>query len=163
MDKKITIELYNFTLLHKGFSSAVKFIVIASSYVFFVLFAVMTGFLVFFEDERLFKFVGVVSAVILFNMLLRKIIGRKRPFESLGIKSIVEHKSSGSFPSNHSASSMVIAVAFLYLNCIWGSILLFMAFITGISRVFAGLHYISDVLFGFFVGGGLGVFLLFLV
>jgi len=161
IDKKIVLKMYNFTLTHKFFCSIIKFVINISSYVFFLLFTFMTIILVICDDCRVFKFTGVVGGVILFNIFLRKIIDRKRPFEVLEITSLVEHKNSGSFPSNHSASSMIIAIAFLYLNFVMGFLLLFMAVVTGISRVFAGLHYISDIIGGFFVGAFFGYLLFF--
>lgn len=162
IDKKIVLELYNFTLRHKFFHLVIKFIINISSYVFFLLFIVEAAILVLCGDFRVFKFASIVIGVIFFNMFLRKVINRKRPFDVLGIKSLVEHKSLGSFPSNHSASSMIIAVAFMYLDFNIGFWILFMALITGISRVFAGLHYVSDVIGGFFVGAFLGCLLFFM-
>lgn len=156
MDERIFFKLYNFTVKHKIAYSVVDFIVRASSCVFFVLFGICAVVLAFLCDERIFRFIFVVFAVIAFNMILRKLIGRTRPFDKFGIKSVVWHKSGGSFPSNHSASAMVIAMAFFYLNFVLGAIVFFMAIITGVSRVFAGLHYPSDVICGFFVGIFLG-------
>ncbi len=156
MDKKIVLKLYDFTLNRKGVYNFIKFIVNISAYIFFLIFGIMTVTLAVIGDERVFKFFFVTVFIIFFNMLIRKLIGRKRPFDVLKINSIVSHKSAGSFPSNHSASAMAIAVAFFYMSHICGIIIFAMAIVTGIARVFAGLHYLSDVLAGFFVGIFLG-------
>ncbi len=162
MDKKIFLRLYNFTLNHKIIYSVIRFIVQISAYAFFFIFGVMSAILVFFRDERFFRFFFITVFVIFFNMIIRNLIGRKRPFDALKTKSIVYHKSEGSFPSNHSASAMIISFAFFYINYRIGTIIFIMAVFTGISRVFAGLHYLSDVLAGFFVGiffGYIGFFI----
>ncbi len=163
MDKYIFFKLYNFTMKHKIAYSIVEFIVRASSCVFFILFGICSVGLAFLRDERFFKFVFVVCFGIAFNMILRKIIGRTRPFDEFKIESVVWHKSGGSFPSNHSASAMIIAMAFFYLNEIFGAIVFLLAVVTGVSRVFAGLHYPSDVICGFLVGTLLGYFGFFLL
>lgn len=163
MDKKIVIKLNRFAIEHRHFYNAISFIIKSSAYIFFVMFAVMAIFLIIKFDNRVIRFILVPTITILFNMTIRKIIGRKRPFDALNIKSIVEHSSIGSFPSNHSASAMVIAMAFFYINKIFGTIVIFMAIITGSSRVFAGLHYPSDVIAGFFVGAIFGYVGLYLI
>lgn len=156
MDKKIFLMLYNFTLNHKFVCVIIKVIVYISAYIFFLLFGIMSAILLIYNDERFFRFFFVTVFVILFNMIIRKVINRKRPFDIFGIDSIVYHKSGGSFPSNHSASAMIISFAFFYINHMAGIITFIMAFITGISRVFAGIHYLSDVIAGFFVGSFFG-------
>jgi len=164
MDKKIVLELYNFTLRHMMVRRCVKLIVSASAWLFFIFFAAEAAILMLTGDFRALPFCVVPFITIVFNMFLRKLVGRKRPFDAIGFKSVVGHKSVGSFPSNHSASAMVIAFAFLYLSVFFGVIMAALAVITGFSRVLAGLHYLSDVLVGLFVGaffGYIGFFLLF--
>ena len=152
MDKKIVIKLHNFALNNKIVYNFIKFIINISAYIFFIIFGITTAILAIYNDEKTFRFFFVTVFIIFFNMLIRKLIGRKRPFDVLKINSIVSHKSAGSFPSNHSASAMAIGLAFFYINHTYGIIIFIMAVITGVSRVFAGLHYLSDVLAGFFVG-----------
>lgn len=156
MDKKIFLLLYNFAFKHKIIYNAVKLITKGSACFFFVIFGIETVFLAACWDERIFCFFFPVVFVICFNMFLRKVIGRKRPFIELKKESMVKHKENGSFPSNHSASAMIIAFAFFYINDKAGVIVFIMAVITGLSRVFAGLHYLSDVIAGFFIGAFFG-------
>ncbi|MCI8805711.1 MAG: phosphatase PAP2 family protein [Clostridiales bacterium] len=156
MDKKIVLKLYDFTMNRKGVYNFIKFIINVSAYIFFLMFGIMTITLAVTGNEKIFKFFFVTVFIIFFNMFVRKLIGRKRPFDVLKINSIVSHKSAGSFPSNHSASAMAIAFAFFYVSRTCGAIIFVMAVVTGMARVFAGLHYLSDVLAGFFVGIFLG-------
>lgn len=58
-----------------------------------------------------------------------------------------------SFPSNHAANSMAIATIFILIlgSKYWALYLL--AIVTGISRVYIGVHYPGDILVGFILGG----------
>lgn len=163
MDKKIVLKLYNFTSSNKMAYNLIKAIINISSYIFFVMFGAAAAVLIITRNEKAFKFIFATAIIIIFNMAARELIGRKRPFDTLGINSIAEHKSVGSFPSNHSASAMAIAMAFSYVDYIYGAVVFVMAIITGVSRVFAGLHYLSDVLAGFFVGIFLGYVIFFCI
>ena len=91
---------------------------------------------------------------------------RTRPWDGLGID-IVNHLggtggSNLSFPSNHAANTTVIATIFssIYYNfryILWGSTIIVM-----FSRVYIGVHYPLDVLFGFILGLMFGKILLYI-
>ena len=57
-----------------------------------------------------------------------------------------------SFPSNHASNSMAIATVFVQIlgKNYWGVFIL--AFLTGFSRIYIGVHYPGDVLIGFILG-----------
>ncbi len=69
---------------------------------------------------------------------------------------IVEHMSSKSlsFPSGHTSSAFTFALALtLTLKNKWASIGSFVfAFLMGVSRIYVGVHYPTDVIAGAFVG-----------
>lgn len=54
--------------------------------------------------------------------------------------------------SAHSATMMAVTVAFLFYHRTSGIVWLFVAVLTGISRIYVGVHYPSQVLLGWFVG-----------
>lgn len=81
----------------------------------------------------------------LFVTIIRKVINRPRPYETMNIQSLVTHKSGESFPSRHSVSATIIALTAFYIHPILGSIVLFVAGCICIGRILAGVHYISDV------------------
>lgn len=54
--------------------------------------------------------------------------------------------------SAHSANMMAVAVAFLFYHRPLGLFWLAVALVTGISRVYVGVHYPYQVLFGWLVG-----------
>jgi undecaprenyl-diphosphatase len=56
--------------------------------------------------------------------------------------------------SAHSANMMAVATAFFIYARPWGWGWLVIAILTGISRVYVGVHYPYQVLFGWLVGAG---------
>ncbi len=76
----------------------------------------------------------------------RMILNRKRPYEYYQYVPLIEHKKGQSFPSRHTLSAMIIALVCFDLHYILGIVLLFVAFIIGLSRIISGVHFISDVI-----------------
>ncbi len=62
---------------------------------------------------------------------------------------VIERSADWSFPSDHSTASFAIAAAFLLHGFRGrGSALLVAALVVGLSRVYVGTHYVTDVLGG---------------
>jgi undecaprenyl-diphosphatase len=81
--------------------------------------------------------------------IMQKIINRTRPFIALKINPLIAHKASGSFPSTHAASSLIIALCIGHAFNIFYIPLILLSLFTGLSRVATGLHYPLDVCAGF--------------
>ena len=64
--------------------------------------------------------------------------------------------------SAHSANMMAVAVVFLAVDRWWGFGWLVIALLTGISRIYCGVHYPSQVLLGWSLGAAVGIALLWL-
>ncbi len=84
---------------------------------------------------------------------LKAAIGRERPCVALPIEAITGKLTSGSFPSAHAANmSAVVGVA----TAIWGRraflYLFWLPVMVGLSRIYVGVHYPSDVLGGWLLG-----------
>ena len=94
---------------------------------------------------------------------LRTLINRERPYELLPITPLIHKDTRGrSFPSNHTASAFVLAITALSLSPALFAVMLILAFLTGLSRLAAGLHWPEDVLAGALLGCFFGVLAMFL-
>lgn len=79
---------------------------------------------------------------------------RPRPFVSHphAVNLIVNHPADASFPSDHAAAMMAIAVAFVYFYRWLGALGFVWALLLGFARVYVGEHYPGDILGGYGVG-----------
>lgn len=91
--------------------------------------------------EALFS-VLAASAV---SLLIRRIWHRPRPFTQ-GKTARITHEDNASFPSNHTLNAVTAAFSFILSRQNGGKRLLGWALLQGISRVFAGVHYTSDII-----------------
>lgn len=64
----------------------------------------------------------------------------------------VKHLTSFGTASAHSATMMAVAVAFMFYDRKVGTIWVVVAVMTGLSRIYVGVHYPSQVLLGWAVG-----------
>lgn len=96
----------------------------------------------------------IIPAVTLLGVgIIRKLINKPRPYEKFEANSLIEKSKKGqSFPSNHAACGFVIAMAGFGVNPIFGFVLLAVAFIIALTRIFSGVHFISDVIAGSVIG-----------
>ena len=103
---------------------------------------------------------GVFIAV----TILRYIVNEQRPYERYGKPSVFNKTTKGkSFPSRHTASAFIIAMAFLYVNFWLGMLAMLIALLIELSRIMAGAHYIHDVMAGMAISIVAGWIFLFLI
>lgn len=102
--------------------------------------------------------VGISDAVT--GHLLKGYFQRARPCVDLpGVRVVADAcVNRPSFPSNHATNGMTAAVIlFLSVRKRWAWGFIVVAFAGGLTRVYQGLHYPTDILAGFFVGSLIGM------
>lgn len=100
---------------------------------------------------------AVVLSVVLFKAI-KNLIGRPRPYEiwaDLPCQMLPSDRFS--FPSGHTMTAFAVCGAFAVLLPTILSFFLPAALLIGISRIFLGLHYPTDVLVGALLGATIGL------
>lgn len=91
----------------------------------------------------------VPACTLILVTLLRKYINRERPYIKFDTQPLIAKKATGeSFPSRHTASAFIIAMSGFLFSPIIGILLLLIAIIIGLTRILAGVHFVTDVLAG---------------
>ena len=114
-------------------------------------------FLFFIDPYMALSF--LIKAVVAFSIelplykIIKRCVKRNRPYEAQkGIKNRIMPSDRFSLPSGHTAAAWVIAIL-LGLHVPFLIIPLFVwAALVGVSRVYLGVHYPTDILAGFFLG-----------
>ena len=114
---------------------------------------VATIALLFFAKYRkvgLLSALALIDSLLINNLLLKNLVARMRPYEAIeGLNRLIEAQSDYSFPSGHAAASFAAgAIFFIYLPKKFGVPALILAFLISFSRLYVGVHYVTDVLAG---------------
>ncbi len=150
IDKQLFLYIYNNTNKNniKSFSNFITKV----SKPFFIVFYIILLILIY-NSKNNITFVTCIIKPLLTLIIckyLRKKINRKRPylvFDDLNLPT----KKDASLPSNHTASSFIIAFMYLFINFKVALFFIILAFLVSISRIISGLHFPLDILTGFFI------------
>ena len=145
--------VYNFIskFINNNLTHIVKFITFLGSATFVISLTVLA--LLFIKNKRIGIFMAIDLIVItIFQHILKPIFGRIRPLDINLIK-----ETSYSFPSGHSLTAMAFYGFIIYLiyksnlkyKKLYIILLSILILLIGLSRVYLGVHYITDVLGGF--------------
>lgn len=140
---------------HPGLCRAVHILNSILTYTVFVLYPVLLVILWRSRPEFLASAIIVPMNSFLILTVFRVMVNRKRPYEQYGISPAIKKNTRGkSFPSRHVFSVFIIAMSYLCISPFpqIGAGLLIVGGVLAFLRVLVGVHYLSDVLCGAFVG-----------
>lgn len=103
---------------------------------------------------------SLLLVLLINNIILKNVVARTRPYEMVeGLQRIIEAQSDFSFPSGHTGSSFAAAVViFLRLPKRYGILAMVLAVLIGLSRLYVGVHYPTDVIAAAIIGTAAAVF-----
>ena len=111
-----------------------------------------------FTSEVFLRFTLIPLCTFIAVTVVRAIINAQRPYEKYDYTPVVHKDTKGkSFPSRHTVSAFIIAMAFMYIQSVLGIIMLVIATAIAVIRVLAGVHFIRDVVSGAAIGILVGV------
>lgn len=97
--------------------------------------------------------ISLTTGFLTTNLILKLIVSRERPFDKYpSLTSLVKKPKDYSFPSGHATASF--AASLVYLKALpkkFGVPSVIIAAMVGFSRMYLGVHYLTDVLGGFLV------------
>ena len=108
---------------------------------------------------------GIQATVALFiqavvvNCFIKKIVQRPRPYDVIvGFEHLGKVQMDYSFPSGHTSAAFAVAIVFLLtMPRSIGITAVIVAFAMGFSRIYIGVHYLSDVVGGALIGSVIGI------
>lgn len=111
-------------------------------------FMVILGFM-WFKDGRNRKvaILSIISVMIglLVNVFIKQISFKKRPWKSHPIHLLYPSKADSSFPSKHVLLTFAVSTSILLHQRFLGWITTGLSMLTGLSRIWVGHHYPSDI------------------
>lgn len=120
---------------------------------------ILIGLIIFTNDKGQTIYFSSVQALIslvvshIIVQILKIAYKRERPFDRYtNIRVFTNKLKDYSFPSGHTTSSFAISTMFTLHIMSLGYILIPLAVIIGISRIYQGFHYPSDVVAGSLIG-----------
>lgn len=120
-------------------------------------FLILASLILLFSLQKRFYFFSLAALSLLLSWgliveIIRVIYYRPRPFLDLGFTALIDHSATGSFPSGHAAFFFTLAFAVFYFNRRWGFWFLVAAVLMGLARIFAGVHWPTDIVAGAAIG-----------
>ncbi|MBU2634619.1 MAG: phosphatase PAP2 family protein [Nanoarchaeota archaeon] len=120
---------------------------------------IVTALVIYFKGKKLLtRFVFTYFATLIIILIIRIITRIPRPSTSLVDASTLSF--GYSFPSGHTTTAFLLLPLFINLYPKKKFLWIMLAVLIAISRLYIGVHYLSDVIFGAFLGYSMSYFLL---
>lgn len=92
---------------------------------------------------------ATIGTTLLANSIIRMLVSRERPFIAIeNAVALIEHSAGNSFPSNHAAAAMAVALTVFFVSPKLGKWIVSVALSVALSRLWVGVHYPSDIIVG---------------
>ncbi len=144
------------------------FVLITTQTNWYIAYAVLIFFLIAkFKSKGLYLVILIAITILIADQLsskvIKKAIGRVRPCREISdVRLLVPCGAGKSFPSSHAVNNFALAFVLAYFFRNYRFHLFLLAFLIAISRVYVGVHYPSDVIFGAILGLLVGYSIVFL-
>lgn len=149
---------------NKAANRILKVIYTALPLLVFISYPLLLFFTFFWKKDAFWETLIVPAAVFVLVTILRKIIKEQRPYDYYGVAPVIGKKSEpDSMPSRHTASAFIIAMTMLSVNAWAGILYMAVAMLISLSRIFAGVHYVRDVIVGAAIAILCGIVFLFVM
>ena len=159
-----SIDFAFFTLINSGMSNAaLDRIMPLISYLgdfwagwIFIVICVLINCRPHGSDWRTGLFLSVIYGCVSgFQSIVRYVIDRPRPFITHEVIVRIAYPINPSFPSGHAATAFMIATILAHRFPKYKYLFYILASLVGISRIYLGVHYPSDVIAGALIGYGI--------
>ncbi len=164
MNEQLFHRIVEYFNRHAGPRYTLHFVYKALPLQMFISYPLLLIYAFFYMPDALLDLIFVPFGVFVGVTLIRIMVNETRPYEKYQKPSVFFKDTSGkSFPSRHTASAFIIALAFLYVSTPAGIVALCVAVLILLSRIFSGAHYIRDVVGGMLISLIAGIVFFFLI
>lgn len=128
------------------------------TYITYCAYIFLVAYCMFFDRGDFIRVLLVPAIGFAFVTVFRKFCNARRPYEALDIQPLLVRRKKGqSFPSRHTFSIFMIAMALGYVWMPVGIVFLLLGVLLGSIRVIGGVHFPRDVIAGAVVGIAIGI------
>jgi len=151
MNNQIFFFFYNLSHQSIFFDKVVFFTAVYFPYLVVMLAGI---FLIFYRKSWKEFFIVFISSGFawIFSFILKILIHLPRPFLALANVQALFNESGFAFPSGHATFFSALAFSIFFFNKKAGYIFMSFAFLIGLARIIAGVHFPIDILGGFLLG-----------
>ena len=100
------------------------------------------------ETRKQILITGLISLplILIVSLIARELYFNPRPFVVGGFEPLIPHEPDNGFPSDHTLLTAALASVFIFFHRRASVVLWILAALVGLSRVFAGVHHLTDIL-----------------